>query len=129
MAVCADRIASGTVRWAADRLPRMPSEDDEPDFEPYLAPRRGGRAGARASAAEAFAAIRDGARIAVSPACGTPLQLLEALAEERGRWRELTIVAGLFAAPIGPAAFVGEPFRFVTMHPSRFTPAKSNGGF
>jgi 4-hydroxybutyrate CoA-transferase len=97
-------------------------------FGPYLAPSRGPRGGLRAEPAAAFARIPDGARVLVTSACGTPLQLLEELDAARDRWTDLTLVAGQLLGPIAPAAHAGQPFRFLSIQPSQFLSAASDGG-
>jgi acyl-CoA hydrolase len=98
------------------------------DFTPWLAPSRGTREGRRAPARAALAAIPEGARVLVAPACGAPMGLLDELAALRGRWSSLELVSGQLLAPIAPAQFAGEPFRFVSLQPSDSLPAMSSGG-
>jgi 4-hydroxybutyrate CoA-transferase len=100
------------------------------DFSAYMAPSRGTREGRSASAADAVAAIPDGARVLVGAACGAPLALLDELAARRGQWSDLEVVfAGLLFSPAEITKFAAEPFRFTTIQPSQYLPAKSNGGF
>ena len=99
-----------------------------PDFDDYLSPPRRDRAGKDAPPSEAFAAIPNGARVLITPGCGTPVQLLAELANERSRWDDLEIVAGQLLGPVAVTGFAGEPFRFTSIQPSEHLPAKSNGG-
>lgn len=64
----------------------------------------------------------------ISPACGTPLLLMEELAAQRGRWTRLDIVAGQLLAPIALTEFAGEPFTFTSVQPSEHLADRSAGG-
>lgn len=102
--------------------------DTTTDFNDYLSPARKDRPGKRAEPAEAFAAIPDGSRVFLGPGCGTPVQLLEELARERGRWERLNIVVGQVLGPIAISEYAGEPFHFSSLQPSEYLAAMSNGG-
>jgi 4-hydroxybutyrate CoA-transferase len=99
-----------------------------PDFTSYLAPARGPRPGTRVEAPLAFNGLRDGARVLVTPAGGTPMLLIEELARQRGRWTRIEIITGNLHAPLAITPFAGEPFHFSVVQPSEFMAAKSNGG-
>lgn len=102
--------------------------DDSTDFNDYLSPRRGERPGKRVEAAEAFAAIPDQSRVFIEPGCGTPLQILEEMAAARGNWDRLNVVLGQILAPIAIREYADAPFRFVSVQPSEYMAARSNGG-
>ena len=90
----------------------MPPAPSEPPSEPAPA---GVRRDARfVDAATALRAIPDGARVYLSPFCGTPLQLLAALDEQRERWSSLELVGGFLLEEIAPLRHPGDPFRFTT---------------
>ena len=90
----------------------MPPAPSEPPSEPATA---GVRRDARfVDAATALRAIPDGARVYLSPFCGTPLQLLAALDEQRERWSSLELVGGFLLEEIAPLRHPGDPFRFTS---------------
>jgi 4-hydroxybutyrate CoA-transferase len=66
--------------------------------------------------------------VLISPGCGTPIQLLEAMAVQRDTWDDLEIVAGQLQSPIAVTQHAGRPFRFTSVQPSAHLPAKSLGG-
>lgn len=90
-----------------------------PDLSPYLAASRGRRAGRWSSAAEAVRDIPEGARVYVQPAAAMPLHLLDALDDERARWRSIELVMGYAVTRPAPFRHPGEPFRFTTVHATR----------
>ena len=94
------------------------SAETSTDFEPYLAPSRGERAGRRVEIATALASIGDGARVYIGNACSVPLQLLDEVIAERGRWSDLEIVFGIQVAEIPLMQHAGAPFRFTTLQPN-----------
>ena len=66
------------------------------DFTPYLPPSRGGRLHRWASAAEAIAAIPEGARIFIGGGALVATVVLQELADQRERYARLEVVtAGL----------------------------------
>lgn len=86
------------------------------DFTPYLPPSRGGRSHRWSSAAEAIAAIPEGARIFIGGGALVPTVLLQELADQRDRYTRLEVVtAGLTKRP-AILEHPGRPFWFVTTH-------------
>ncbi|MBV1905312.1 MAG: hypothetical protein KUG75_04490 [Pseudomonadales bacterium] len=87
-------------------------------FLPYLASSRGVRAGKWVSGSEAVAAIADHSRIFVSAASGTPMGVLEALAENRDRWSDLELVMAFMVQRPSVFEYPGKPFRYTTTQAS-----------
>src|SRR5262245_20829066 len=86
------------------------------DFTPYLPPSRGGRSQRWSSAAEAIAAIPEGARIFIGGGALVPTVVLQELADQRDRYTRLEIVtAGLTKRP-AILEHPGRPFWFTTTH-------------
>ena len=83
-----------------------------------MAPGRPGRAGRWVSASEAIAAIADGSRVHVAAAAGTPMGLMEQLAEQRSQFSDIEIVFAYLMARPAVLAHAGSPFRFVTTQAS-----------
>ena len=104
------------------------SAETSTDFEPYLAPSRGERTGRRVEIATALASIGDGARVYIGNACSVPLQLLDEVIAERGRWSDLEIVFGIQVAEIPLMKHAGAPFRFTTLQPNPNLRAASEAG-
>ena len=90
-----------------------------PDFSAYVPPLRPGREPRVVDAETALAAIPDGARVLTPGVCGTPLQILEALDEQRERWTSLEIVTGNVLEEIAPFRHANAPFRFTAWQLSR----------
>ncbi len=81
--------------------------------------RTGGRAGRRVSMAEALAAIPDRSRVFFSGGSAAPLVFDAAMADERHRWNELELVMDRVVDPLAMFEFPNEPFRLVSLQPSR----------
>jgi acetyl-CoA hydrolase len=88
------------------------------DWLGTLPPRGPARAARRVGAAEAVAAIPEGARVFVEGGAMTPRPLVDALDEQRGRWHRLELVTPYLMTRLAPFAHAGEPFRFVTLQAS-----------
>jgi acetyl-CoA hydrolase len=87
----------------------------EVDFSAYLAPLRGGRTARWCSPEEAVRAIPEGSRIFVGANSTPPMRLLQALVDERKRWRRLELVTAYLFNRLPPFEHPGDPFHFVTL--------------
>ena len=86
------------------------------DFTPFLPPSRGGRLNRWVGAAEAIAAVPEGARIFIGGGALVPSVLLQELDDQRDRYTRLDVVtAGLTRRP-AILEHPGRPFWFVTTH-------------
>ena len=100
-----------------------------PNFDSYLGPVRKRRSGKLTDIETAFGAIKNNARILISPGSGTPFRLLSALDQSRERWDRLNIIGGLLLETIAPLEHIGQPFYFSTWHCNRIYEPACNGGF
>ena len=94
------------------------SLSDHPDFTPWLPPTGPSRAARWCSAAEAIAQIPDGARVFIGGGPGTPMHLVQALADLRDRWTRIEIVTPMLQRRLPIFEFAGAPFHFVSTQAS-----------
>ena len=73
------------------------------------------------SAQEAIAALPTSGRVFVAPGCGLPVVLCDALGEAAGRFRGLTVYAGLVFEPVGFLEADPACVRLVSLHPTGVT--------
>lgn len=66
----------------------------------------------------AVAAIDDGARVYLSPICGVPTTMVQALDDHRDRWSSLELVTDYLVDPLAPFDHPGEPFRLTSLQPT-----------
>lgn len=71
-----------------------------------------------ASATTAIAALPRAGRVFISPGCGLPIVLCDALGEAADRFRGLTLYAGLIFQPVGFLNADLECVRLVSLHPT-----------
>lgn len=96
--------------------------------EPIPRPRRGGRPGTAVSMDDAIAAIPDRARVFVEGGCGAPTAMLSAMSENRHRWSAMDVVCDYLLEPLPIFANPPEPFRLVSLQPSRAVDAMREVG-
>jgi len=90
---------------------------DALDVEGQLPPRHH-RAGRSISMPDALALIPDGARVYVASFMGTPTTLLEAMAEDSGRWTSIETASDYAVEPLATFAQPNKPFRHLTVQAS-----------
>lgn len=95
------------------------------ELRPVGRPRRAGR---RVRVEAALDAIAEGARVYFSPICSVPVALLDAMARDADRWRELTLVTDYLIEPVAPFAHAGAPFRLISLQPTPATEAMRRAG-
>ncbi len=78
--------------------------------------------------ATALDAIVDNARVYFPSGSGVPLSLLNAMVEERHRWTSLEVVTEYLVEPIPLFDHPNEPFRLLSLQPSRATAAMAEAG-
>ncbi len=96
--------------------------------QPIPRPRRSGRAGRSATVKQALAAIADGSRVYVEGGCGAPTGIVEAMAAEHDRWSSLEIVSDYLLEPLRIFDHPTDPFRLLTLQPSRAVDAMRTAG-
>lgn len=96
----------------------MAFDPNRPDLTPFLPPSPGGRPARWVSAETAVAAIADRSRIFIGGAATTPLHLIAALDEARGRWSDIEIVSPMLQKRLPLFQHAGAPFRFLTSQAS-----------
>ena len=100
----------------------------ELDYRDFLPPERGGGEGKIVSLAEAMAAIPDRSRVYVSPICSVPQALVEGLRDHRDRWSQIDVVTDYLIDPLPVFDHPGDPFRLVSLQPSRAVRAMREAG-
>lgn len=90
------------------------------DLERFLPPSPADRPARWCSADEAVAAIPEGARIFIGGGATTPMRLVQALDDQRHRWRRLDIVTPALQRRLPIFEHAGAPFHFTT---TQATPA------
>lgn len=96
--------------------------------EQVARPRHGGRPGKAVTMDQAVAAIDDRSRIFVGGGCGPPNGLLDAMVRARHRWSSLEIVADYLLEPLPVFQYPLEPFRLLSLQPSRAVDGMRDAG-
>ncbi len=91
-------------------------------------PPNNGRQGRSASIDEAVAAIGDGDRVYISPICGVPTTMVQALDDQRDRWSKLQLVTDYLVDPLPTFDHPGEPFRLTSLQPTGAVAAMREAG-
>ena len=62
--------------------------------------------------------VPDGATVFVSGSCGTPVAVVESMAQNHDRWHDIRVVTPYLYEPLALFEHAGRPFRFVSLHPT-----------
>ena len=107
----------------------MAFDPARPNLDAYLPVSPGGRGARWTSAAEAVAAIPEGARVFIGGAATTPMHLVQALDDARDRWKRLEIVTPMLQKRLPLFEHAGQPFHFVSTQASPAFKYLWNSGF
>ena len=91
---------------------------DAETIDAHLPPLRPRGGGTFADAEEAVGAIPDGARVFVGGGAAAPLDLVQAMTNQRHRWTHLELVMPMLQQRLPVFEHPGEPFHFVTFQAS-----------
>ena len=78
--------------------------------------------------ATALDAIADNARVYFTSGSGVPLLVLQAMVDERHRWTALEVVTEYLVEPVPLFDHPNEPFRLLSLQPSRATASMAEAG-
>ena len=76
------------------------------------------KAGKVTDMASALDVIEDGSRVFVTPLCGVPTAVLQAMADGHDRWTHIELITGYLIDPLSVFDHPGDPFSITSLQPT-----------